>query len=233
MQTEEVGAWQCLAPAFYVTLPVCATKRGGSCWHSPNLPQGAHRSLLAVSGVTMMQSSHPSADVPAYKQSPRKTRIDSGCCIHSWQHCLSLHLPLSLSSVQVELCAYWTCKCFWDPITKVLEKNSVGFCAKNQFTWQQPWPQHVLPLAGLVLGIITACTWECPACTKMEMYLGSATEIQCHSTALNLYSVNAFRVFVQFHKIKITCLLRSTWFKAAGSRETIPCILLFKKILLN
>lgn len=31
---------------------------------------------------------------------------------------------------------------FWDPITKVLGKNSVGFCAKDQFTWQQPWPQH-------------------------------------------------------------------------------------------
>lgn len=59
----------------------------------------------------MMQTPHPSADVAAYKQSPRRTRIHSGCWIHGWQHCLSLHLPLRLSSVQVELCAYWTCKC--------------------------------------------------------------------------------------------------------------------------
>lgn len=121
---------------------LCTTKRGDSSWHSPNLPQSAHRSVLAIFGVIMMQTPHPSADVPAYKQSPRKTRIHSGCWIHGWQHCLSLHLPLTLSSVQVELCAYWTCKCFWDPITKVLGKNSVGFCAKDQFTWQQPWPQH-------------------------------------------------------------------------------------------
>lgn len=111
-----------------------------------------------------MQTPHPSADVPAYKQSPRKTRTDSGCWIHGWQHCLSLHLPLSSSSIQVELCAYWTCKCFSDPITKSAGKNSVGFCAKNQFTWQQPWPQHVLQLAGLVLGITTACTWARGLC---------------------------------------------------------------------
>lgn len=170
---------------FHVTLPVCATKRGGSSWHSPNLPQRAHRSLLAIFGVTMMQTPHPSADVPAYEQSPRETRLDSGCWIHGWQHCLSLHLPLSLSSVQVELCAHWTCKCSWDHITKVLGKNSVGFCAKNQFTWQQPWPQHVLPLAGLVLGIITACTWESTAaqswkCTRDQPQKYNA--IQQHLT---------------------------------------------------
>lgn len=36
------------------------------------------------------------------------------------------------------------------------------------------------------------------ACTKLEMYLGSATEIHWHSTAFNLYSVKAFRSQKEF-----------------------------------
>lgn len=124
MDADRGGGSMAVSGSSLFTL--CAIKRGGSSLYSPNLPQSAHRSLLAIFGVTMMQTPHPSADVPAYKQSPRKTRIDSGCWIHGWQHCLSLHLPLSLSSVQVELCAYWTCKCFSDPITKSAGKKFCG-----------------------------------------------------------------------------------------------------------
>lgn len=103
--------------SLHVALPVDAIKRGGSSLYSPNLPLRAHRSLLAIYGVTMMQKPHPEADVPAYKQSPWKTRAASGCSSRHGQHCLPPHLPLSLPPDKVischrELCAYWTCKCF-------------------------------------------------------------------------------------------------------------------------
>lgn len=120
-------------------------------------------------------------------------------------------------------------------LQKVLEKNSVGFCAKNQFTRQQPWPQHVLPLAGLVLGIITACTWAHGLCLHKackrkltwdwpQKYTGIQQHLTCTVSKPSGARKSFCTVFV-FYKIKITCLLRYTSFKAEGSWETIPYIL--------
>lgn len=68
---------------------------------------------------------------------------------------LSAYSLIRLSSVKVELCAYWTCKCFWDPITKSPGKKFWGLCAKSRRSTHgsRHGPRQVLPLAGLVVGV--------------------------------------------------------------------------------
>lgn len=116
---------------------------------------------------------------------------------------LSAYSLIRLSSVTVELCAHWTCKCFWDPIRKSAAKK---FCAKNQegFAWQQTWP-HVGAAAawigagsskgsstykpaygGLLFPQSWKCTWDWP-----RKYTGLLT-------AFNLYNIKAFRSQKEF-----------------------------------
>lgn len=84
-----------------------------------------HRSPLTIYGVTMMQKTHPKAGLTACGQSLWKTKIVSGCLIHSRHHCLSLtfllvYSQIRLFSVTVELCVYWTWNVFEMLLQEVL-----------------------------------------------------------------------------------------------------------------
>lgn len=91
-----------------------------------------------------MQTPHPTADVPAYKQSLWKTRIESGCEIHSGQRCLSPHLPPSCLPATMIFChSRAVCLPDWNTFLRSYHQKRLEekLCSKSEgFTWQQTRP---------------------------------------------------------------------------------------------